>query len=157
VFYALHDAEVLRSLHETFAELDNLAPPNFDASGVIREVETLECKDGHTVALDGPSCSQIESAIEDISAVAQTARSRLEQFLAFVKTFASDQFSTIYCEREWRSTKPFPFTLSDVAMVVLPKTGGDKCLFDEFVSHASVTLRLPRSIPIVPWEDLIEH
>jgi hypothetical protein len=156
VFYALHDAEVLRSLHETFAELDNLAPPNIDASDVVREVETLKCKEGHTVDLDGPSCGQIESAIEDISAAAQNASSRLEQFLAFVKTFASDQLSTIYCEREWRSTKPFSFTLSDVAMIVLPKAGNDKCYFDEFVSHAKVT-RLPRSIPIVPWEDLIEH
>jgi hypothetical protein len=76
--------------------------------------------------------------------------------LAFVKTFALDEFSTIYCEREWRSTTAFRFQLEDVAMIVLPRTG-DTNLFGQFVQEVVPPLGLPRSVPIVPWEDLVEH
>jgi hypothetical protein len=75
--------------------------------------------------------------------------------LAFVKIFANDEFSAIYCEREWRSTNPFRFTIDDVAMIVLPGVVENRRYFDEFVSGSSEGV--PRSIPIVPWEDLIEH
>jgi hypothetical protein len=52
-----------------------------------------------------------------------TARRRLQDVLAFVKTFHEREFGSIYCEREWRATTVFPFELSDVAMIVLPKGG----------------------------------
>jgi hypothetical protein len=76
--------------------------------------------------------------------------------LAFFKTFERKDFSTIYCEREWRSTKAFSFALDDVAMIVLPRWPGGASYLDQFLDMAR-KLKLPRSIPIVPWEDLVEH
>ena len=64
-------------------------------------------------------------------------------------------FRSVYCEREWRSTREFAFELSDVAMIVLPRKIAEQTFYDEFVKHRRA--RLPRAIPIVPWEDLVEH
>jgi hypothetical protein len=99
----------------------------------------------------------VETALEEVGDVLSKATKRLEQFLAFVKTFEEDQFPTIYCEREWRATEVFRFTPADVAMIVLPRDVEALPFYEEFVSAAETTLGLPRSIPIVPWEDLIEH
>lgn len=155
VFYSLRESVVLRSLHDGFAKLGEFARQNFSgADDVVRIVERLECKEGHTVDLSDAR-DDVESAVDEIREAVERATNRLEYLLAFVKTFANDEFSTIYCEREWRSTNPFGFTVDDVAMIVLPKAVENRRYFDEFVSGSSEGL--PRSIPIVPWEDLIEH
>lgn len=77
----------------------------------------------------------------------------LQRFLGVVKTFNPKEFDSIYCEREWRKTGDFQFELSDIAMVILPKEGG---YFDNFIAECE-SLSLPRTIPVLPWEDLIEH
>jgi hypothetical protein len=57
--------------------------------------------------------------------------------------------------------QPFQFSLhNDVAMIVLPKEGDredDRNYFRSFVEYDAQKLNLPRSVPIVPWEDLIEN
>ena len=42
-------------------------------------------------------------------------------------------------------------------MIVLPKNIVSHKYFAEFISKDAETLGLPRSVPMVPWEDLIEH
>jgi hypothetical protein len=86
----------------------------------------------------------------------ESASKNFSDFLAFVKTFKADEFSTIYCEREWRSIRAFSFKPDDIAMIVLPQAG-EESIFQRFIEVMVPALSLPRSLPIVPWEDLIEH
>jgi len=76
--------------------------------------------------------------------------------MAFVKTFSSEEFSTIYCEREWRSTKDFTFKMDDVAMIVIPKDSKTN-YSRQFVNEIAHDIGIPRAVPIVPWEDFAEH
>lgn len=76
---------------------------------------------------------------------------KLRKLVAFMKTFDVDQFDSIYCEREWRKLGRFDFDWQDVAMIVAPKENG---FFSSLIGEFP---HVPRSIPMVPWEDLIEH
>jgi hypothetical protein len=85
------------------------------------------------------------------------AKVGLERAIAFVKTFKHDEFGTIYCEREWRSMEPYDFDLEDLAMIVLPKSVGRTNYFEDFVTKQVKKLGIPSSVPVVPWEDLINY
>lgn len=164
VFYTLSHTRVLRSIYKCLAELvdvdSDAGSIDWSASEIESETANVECEHGHEVEVDiggevSSEVSDIQSAADDIAVTVSSAQENLKKFLAFVKSFGSDEFSTIYCEREWRSTKPFSFSESDVAMVVLPKRNAG--YFSDFVSRRAKRLGVPRSIPVVPWEDLIEH
>jgi len=101
--------------------------------------------------------AEIESEVQTIGDTIHSASKTLRQFLAFVKTFQEHEFGTIYCEREWRALKTFRFTYDDLAMIVVPRRVARAEYFEPFVKRVTPKLKLPRSIPIVPWEDLIEH
>lgn len=159
VLYALHDAKVLRSVYECFEQLRYRAVDSLREAewNIEREVEDLTCKQGHHVDFDS-GLLDISSEMGDIGDVVTEARTSLREFLAFVKTFNQREFSTIYCEREWRCTRQFPFGLNDIAMIVLPlKTINEISYFNQFVTEGARRLNVGRSIPVVPWEDLIEH
>jgi hypothetical protein len=147
-------------LWDAFKQVEDLASafgrPLSLADELIEEVESLTCKDGHPVLFGIRSRWSFERRLENAKDAIQEASTRLEKFLAFVKTFSHEEFSTIYCEREWRSTDMFSFAFDDVAMVVVPKSVGTQTLFKEFLTWANDAC-LPRSIPVIPWEDLIEH
>ncbi len=162
VFYTLHKAHVLRSLRGVFRELrrdwdDSIRSIADHITASVSDLSELEC-DSSGVERD------LEDCVDDLTEEAQgiedgicDAKEGFSEFLAFVKTFDEHEFSNIYCEREWRSIKPFSFTMDDLAMIVLPKSGGKGAsYFSEFVKgrHA---LKLPQTLPVVPWEDLIEH
>lgn len=78
-------------------------------------------------------------------------KQRLIDHGCMVKTFKQQEMDQILPEREWRLPRSFHFTSEDIAMVVLPRNGG---WFEKFIESKS---DFPRHIPIVPWEDLIEH
>lgn len=99
----------------------------------------------------------IDIEASDIIEYVRTASKSFQQFLAFVKTFNEDEFSSIYCEREWRSLKNYRFESEDIAMIVLPRKVGARSFFERFIARDASSIKLPRSIPIVPWEDLVEH
>jgi hypothetical protein len=100
--------------------------------------------------------SNVVAAAEMMEEHANEAQSRIGDFIAFIKTFGADQFDTIYCEREWRSVQDFNFTFDDVAMIVAPKDLRSKNYFQELVGDVR-KLNIPRKIPIVAWEDLVEN
>lgn len=81
----------------------------------------------------------------------------LSSYLSFVKTVEETELQTIYSEREWRSIQTFKFKYDDVAMVILPKKVGNTNYYDQFLEKAIKKLNIPRKIPIVSWDDLIEH
>lgn len=80
----------------------------------------------------------------------------LKYFLAFIKTINRREFDTIYCEREWRSILSFKFDFKDVAMITFPKSFF-KNNYSICVKEISEQLNIPRHVPIIAWEDLIEH
>ena len=166
VFYTLSHTRVLRSIYECLEELvdvDSSADSiDWSASEIESETATVECEHDHPVEVDigsevSSEVSNIQSSAGDIAVTVLSAQENLKKFLAFVKSFGANEFSTIYCEREWRSTQPFSFSEHDVAMIVLPKRNTGRSYFDDFTSRKARTLALRRSIPVVPWEDLIEH
>jgi len=158
VFYTLHDTKVLRSVYQGFAQLRQVNAQSLREAerNIDSQVEDLTCKHGHPVDTDS-GWYDARGELSDIGDAVGEAQTSLTEFLAFVKTFDQHEFSTVYCEREWRSTKPFPFTTNDVAMIVLPKIGSETSNFNLFVGEETGRLNFPRSIPVVPWEDLVEH
>jgi hypothetical protein len=152
VFYTLHDAPTIRSIYRGFAALNKA---NVDAIG--------NGVDAALSALDDDYPSDAAFELYDIRSEANligkrisTARKSLSDFVAFVKTFERTEFNTIYCEREWRSIRPFNFDIEDIAMVVLPRKIGQNHYFRRFVERFPIGRNLPRGIPIVAWEDLVE-
>jgi hypothetical protein len=103
---------------------------------------------------------------EPIHRLSQTSNQMtqgLASAIAFIKTFKESEFNTIYCEREWRAVKEFNFSYEDIAMIIVPKENDywnrlhqDMKLFNRNKKPKSKN-RFPETIPIVPWEDLIEH
>jgi hypothetical protein len=137
------------------SEIDSLAS---DLESSTTSVQCEECDHEFEVDADiSGGIDEIQSAAQNIQGAVSTAEEDLRKFLAFVKTFGPREFSTIYCEREWRSTQPFRFKNQDVAMIILPKRSASRSFFDDFVKTRAKGLRIHRSIPVVPWEDLIEH
>jgi hypothetical protein len=158
VFYTLCNSPAMKALHRSISALEGIDEDMLmDSAGDSdwSDLEDLQCGEGHPVELPVSlrfHTADFSEAIESI----ETANERIKSFLAFIKTFDENEFSTIYCEREWRSTSDFSFTFEDVAMIVVPKTG-EAQLFKSFVDEVAPEVGLPRSVPVVPWEDLIEH
>ena len=154
VFYVLNEAQPLQSLRRCFSGLEAISD-EAQYLDVDRYAEDIMCEQGHSADDSSHGLRDIGDAFESIGEDAKKAQSELRDSLAFVKTFSQNEFSTVYCEREWRSTKEFTFELDDVAMIVLPKQGPDPSFFDDFVKRKIAAV--PRSIPIVPREDLVEY
>lgn len=157
VFYTLEDTPIIRSIYEGFSsiklpDLDTIRGRALSISEQASEIEDV---------LDNICISddiwEIENEIDTIKSCLTSAKQSLEDFIAFVKTFNRKEFGTIYCEREWRSTSEYSFGVDDIAMIVLPKTIGNIKYFKNFVERVLPRLKLPRRIPIVPWDYLVEY
>ena len=159
VFYTLQDTPVVRSIYEGFSSL-KVADPEVIASAVSAIEAEVSDVEGIYEDIDinvGDEIMEIECEVDSIENAISDARQSIEDFVAFVKTFEESEFSTVYCEREWRSTKAYKFKIDDLAMIVLPKTVGGKKYYKSFVEKVAPNIKLPRRIPIVPWDDLVEH
>ncbi len=77
-------------------------------------------------------------------------------YLSYIKTITKRELKTTYCEREWRSLTTYNFIFDDVAFIIIPKAYFNKD-YDKEIVDSSEKLDIPRSIPIIPWEDLIEE
>ena len=149
VFYTLEDTPIIRSIYEGFSSLDSVDP--LDIANAVGDMEASDIED------DEMNLDFISSETDILQSTLGQARQSLQDFVAFVKTFSRTEFATIYCEREWRSTKPYRFTVDDVAMIVLPNEVNSHRYFAELANYSMKSLELPRRIPIIPWEDLVEQ
>lgn len=160
VLYTLQHSRVIRSIYEGFGEMQF-----FDTDPIREALMELEAA---TMLSELPHADQTMRAIDRaISAInlevvglvtaAEATLNSLRRLLAFSKTFGENEFGSIYCEREWRSTKNFAFALDDVAMVVVPRNSEGESYYAEFVGTRAESLHLPRSIAVVAWEDLLEY
>lgn len=152
VFYTLQDTPIVRSIYEGFSSLEFAYP-----EAILSQVSDIE-SDCDDLNIDVSSeIANIECEVDSLETSIYNAKQSLEDFVAFVKTFDRSEFSTIYCEREWRSTRKYNFEINDVAMIILPKAVGGTKYFKNFVEKSAPKLKIPRRIPIVPWDDLVEH
>ncbi len=155
VFYSLEHTGVVRSIYDGFSQLEVVDPEEITSAAEDIQQAVSDIEDEVDIDVSN-AIEEIETGAEDLADTVSSARETLREFVAFVKTFQDDQFATIYCEREWRALRPYSFTLDDVAMIVLPRRVGKGRYFEDFVKNSAPRLKLPRSIPIVPWEDLVE-
>lgn len=163
VFYSLENTLIMRSIYEGLVSL-RFADPSIissaaddiqnDVESQMSDLESENADFDPDISLDLSTIHSEADALED--AISSGTQS-LKDFVAFVKTFSEDEFSTIYCEREWRSTKAYKFKLDDVAMIVVPRVVGHTHYFDNFIKRFVSHAKIPRTIPILPWDDLVEH
>ncbi len=155
VFYTLENQEVVQNYYLANAKLQSVYVDGIidelssTASQLEGEIEDLEHDEAPSVDF-----SSIESDLECLRDDVESIEESIGNAMAFIKTFKKTEFSSIYCEREWRSIEQFDFTFDDVAFIVLPKAGG---YYNDFVRNQTNKLRIPETVPIVPWEDLFEH
>lgn len=97
----------------------------------------------------------LEDSIK-LKGIISKCRDHLENYLAYIKTFSKNEFADIYCEREWRSIKPFNFYYSDVAFIILPRKENIN-YFAEFIDKQVDILKIPKEVAIIAWEDLFEY
>lgn len=153
VFYTLPHSDVVRSIRQRFTKIrtTDLQLARALVSDIQSDVES------HDVEYEIDFyASQLGDEFDDLERAVATAKTSIEQFLAFIKTFELDEFQTVYCEREWRAVAPYTFSYDDIAMIVVPQKVGGNSYFKRFASSQAKRLNLPRSIPIVPWETLLE-
>jgi hypothetical protein len=159
VFYTLHNTEVLQSIYSGFSSLEDAEYNELEtlSSNLLSEIDDLTCENDHAVKAQGSNMVfDLDQAIDGVNSDIVAARKSFQAFLAFVKTFDKGEFGSIYTEREWRSTKSFHFEFHDVAMIVVPRDDAAGDCHLKFVSGAG-TIPIPPTVPVVPWEDLIEH
>ncbi|MES2138316.1 MAG: abortive infection system antitoxin AbiGi family protein [Bacteroidota bacterium] len=158
VLYSLQNTSLLNSFYAGFTSISNIDTENIkdeistiddDFKDVISEIEDND------IELDSDKdisdhISNIESECQDIDNATLRVEQSLEDFVAFIKTFDKNEFDTIYCEREWRSLKQFDFSFDDIAMILIPRE-------NNFYNDLLKMNLVPNNIPIIPWEDIIEH
>lgn len=152
VMYSLEHSSLSNYIHDAYMAIEDTDPWSAQSSLDDLETSVTTVFDQNSIDADFEKYS-LEQDLDIIEDGYDEAKKNYERILAFIKTFDSAEFDSIYCEREWRSTEAFNFEEKDIAMIVLPKDHKNRNYFDEFVRASS----LPRSIPILCWEDLIDH
>jgi len=151
VMYTLDKSNLSRDIHDGYSLIDN-----FNTSWVNSSIDDIQSNIDSIISdyeIDEDiDTSDARNALEDIEWINIDILTYYENLLAYIKTFEHSEFETIYCEREWRTTNNYEFTIDDIAMIILPKKG-KKDFYNSFLKST----KLPRRVPVVSWEDLIEH
>jgi hypothetical protein len=162
VFYTLHDRPIIHSLNSAILALYELANQlsvvQGEAEDAAAHAGTLAESTSNDDVVDLASEIQelADTASSDVTDVQKGIKERLDElitFMAFIKTFAEEEFKTIFHEREWRSTSTFKFEYDQLALVIASKAIGGHDYFSDLCRNLRQSL--PRSVPIVPWEDLL--
>ena len=154
VFYQLESSPIMKDMYDTLYLLREMSGPH-TASTIPTKEEILQCPS----PLAGKLAVMIVGLEEMVHLHIEGhkhAAARMEQIFGYIKAFEMNEFDSIYCEREWRLTKPYVFDFPDIAMIVVPKKVQKAEYFSPFLEFAN-EIELPRRIPIVAWEDLVEH
>lgn len=152
VLYTLEDTSLLNAIYQGYYSVDDVLTDEAES-----EVDNLQGEiDGlieeHELD-DYIDASNISSALSFIESGHSKIESSFETFMAYIKTFDTSEFDSIYCEREWRSTNNFKFKLEDIAMIIVPRKQGGTNFYKKFLKE----MNLPRDLVVACWEDLIEH
>lgn len=152
VMYTLESAEILNSIYQGYSAIDDVDPyeANDELESLEKEAQILLDENGIDEYID---ISDVSHALDYIAQAHGKISRSYSDFLAFIKTFDENEFDSIYCEREWRSTNKFKFNVEDIAIIVLPKEQEGFRFYEDFLAKTD----LPRTVTIAIWEDLIEH
>ncbi len=155
VMYTLEHSHLSNNIYEGYSAIDNVNPDwaTWQLESMIDEFEKLVEKNGINETID---FDEVLYEHKQIEKHANLINEKYKNLLAYIKTFESNEFDSIYCEREWRSTQTYKFKPSDIAMIVLPKNVNNFNYYDDFIESDSLSY-IDRKTPIVCWEDLIEH
>lgn len=152
VLYTLEDTLLLNAIYQGYYSVDDVLTDEAES-----EVDNLQGQidsliEEHELD-DYIDASDISSALSFIESGHSKIESSFETFMAYIKTFDTSEFDSIYCEREWRSTNNFKFKFEDIAMIIVPRTHGGTNFHEKFLNE----MNLPRNLVVACWEDLIEH
>lgn len=156
VLYTPRNSDVLQSIYQSFIGVDAyLAAEMPEYLDLIRkDIELNTCEFGHPMK---PTIASLlfgdaEGVAININNANDLAREEFKRFLVYVKTLKPEEFSTIYCEREWRSPKKFEFHPSEVAWVLAPQdlAGVD---FRQRLIELAEAGTISRDFTIRAWED----
>jgi hypothetical protein len=160
VSYQLDTSNVLWSIYVSFAKLKELGAHDIEyaVSEAKDKISRLNPVIGYPLGSDAWEYFHPIEGLANayVNAIAQ-AKEKLENFLAYIKTFKESEFETIYTEREWRSTDSLKFDDDQIAMIIIPRCKDEGDYYEQFIEKHPEQLGLPRSVPIVAWEDLVEH
>jgi hypothetical protein len=157
VLYTLHDTDVVRDIYNGLTRLGSISAGSIEtATGLMRE-SLDKATDKDLAGVIRSVAKRLDVTAQFITKYRDSAQKSLHEFLAFIKTFDNSEFGTIYCEREWRSVEAYQFKMDDIAMIMVPKSVGGTNYYKDFVEKNLKKLKIPSRLPIVPWEDLVEH
>ena len=156
VLYSLENSKALKSIYKGFSNLKNIDIEDLKTESTNIKETFNKCHADNGESLND-AFADLDYEIDYLDTHQKNAIESISHFLAFVKTFDDSEFGSIYTEREWRSTEPFPFDYEDLAMIVLPKKVGANKYYEEFLNEEIEKIGIPKEIPVVPWEDLVEH
>ena len=97
----------MKMLHRSIEALEKINQEQLESEAedsIWRELDDLKCEKDHPVELSPLLSHHRARHFRDAMEPVGLANERLKGFLAFIKTFEEKEFSTIYCEREWRPT-----------------------------------------------------
>ncbi len=157
VFYTLENHSVIQNLYLASAKIRSIY-----TDGIIDQIENIsyelesELEDliPEKVDMIPLNFTSVTKDLDVLKTDIDTIEESVGKALSFIKTFKNNEFSSIYCEREWRSVKQFNFSFDDIAFIVLPKNNE---IHKNFIENDIKELKIPSNIPILPWEDLLEH
>lgn len=152
VMYTLEHTELLNKIYEGYSSLDGIDvfSAKCELENLQGEIDTVLSDNDIDESVDS---SSIELELDFIESSQGSIEECLSQQLAHIKTFDESEFDTIYCEREWRSTQPFNFSIDDIAIILLPKEQEGHHFYKKFLEEA----KLPKEVTVGSWEDLVEH
>lgn len=152
VMYTLEDTALLNSIYQGYSKVDDVHPYS-----AISETESVQDEIDKIIddndLDDSVYTSSVISELEWIESAQEKIDESFQNFLAYIKTFDTTEFDSIYCEREWRSTRNYSFDTDDIAIIVLPKEQEGVRFYERFLEE----VKLPKTVTIACWEDLVEH
>lgn len=152
VFYVKEDKPALLRFHDALSSMQSL---DLKAEEMLALTVGDLQKDS---SADRELRTSLLESIDQIRNRVDEAAQKLRLLQSFIKTLTEDDFDSIFCEREWRNNSPFRFSPQDVVMIVLPRVGEDgENYHQRFIREHKNRINLYKEIPIVPWEDLVEH
>ena len=156
VLYTLENSDLIKSIYSTLNHIQQCDASDIDdyLDDIKREIQIVDDEQELNIEREFEYANM---AVDSIKSDLDYIRDEFEEILAFIKTFSKREFSTIYCEREWRSIEAFDFSNSDLAMIVLPKKSDGIDYYQDFLENQIDSIDIPKRIPIVPWEDTIEQ
>jgi hypothetical protein len=161
VLYTLSDNDIINdfvtTLHSIATSNKNLANIYDILNAFLNDLDSLN--DKHVADFKIKHLNYLKENLGNLFLKLEDSNEILNSFLAYIKSFNIDEFNTIYCEREWRSLSSYIFEYKDIAMIVIPKgnNNASKNYFSDFITKKVTKLGIPREIPIIPWEDLLEY